>query len=60
MLLLALGFHTELFQVQVAFDASQDVVADLAAIAQVEDGVPLGLDHRVANGAVLDQLLFGS
>ena len=54
-----LRFHAELFQVQVALDAAQDVVADLAAIAQVEDGVALGLDHRVANGAVLDQLLLG-
>jgi len=55
-----LGLHTELFEVQVALDAAQDVVADLVVIPQIDDRVALGLDHRVANGAVLDQLLLGS
>src|SRR5438105_13851056 len=55
-----LCLHAELFEVQVSLDAAQDVVADLVAVPQIEDRVPLGLDHRVANGAVLDQLLLGS
>src|SRR5260370_20517611 len=54
---LGLCLHAELFEVQVALDAAQDVVADVVAITQIEDRGPLGLDHRVANGAVLDQLL---
>jgi hypothetical protein len=54
-----LCLHAQLFEVQVALDAALDVVADLFAISQVDDCVALGLDHRVPNGAVLDQLLLG-
>src|ERR1700730_4959414 len=57
---LGLRLHAELFEVQVALDAAQDVVADLVVIPQIDDRVALGLDHRVANGAVIDQLLLGS
>ena len=52
-----LCLHAELFEVQVALDAAQDVVADRVAISQIDNRVALGLDHRVANGAVLNQLL---
>src|SRR5438445_8064601 len=55
-----LCLHAELFEVQVSLDAALDVVADLLAIPQIDDRVALGLDHRVANGTVLDQLLLGS
>ena len=57
---LGLCLHAELFEVQVALDAAQDVVADLLAIPQIDDRFTFGLDHRVANGAVLDQFLLGS
>src|SRR5260370_42592691 len=48
---LGLCLHAELFEVQVSLDAAQDVVADFAAIPQIDDRAALDLDHRVANGA---------
>ena len=55
-----LSLYAELFEVQVSLDAAQDVVADFVTIPQIDDRVALGLDHGVANGAMLDQFLLGS
>jgi len=39
--------------------APQHVVADHAAVAQVDNGFALGVDDCATNSAVLDQLLLG-
>ena len=54
---LALAFHPQLLEVQVALDPRQASSSISPRLPQLEHGAALGVDHRAADQAVLQQLL---
>src|SRR6476620_8582810 len=51
------GLHPDLFKVELALDRAKGLVVDLAPIAQLDDGGPLGGDDAALDLLVLDPLL---
>jgi hypothetical protein len=52
----ASGVHAPLFQVELAFEIPEHLVADLALGAKAQEGLALGVDDGPLDLAVLDEL----
>src|SRR3954471_15842121 len=53
------ALRAELLEVEVPLDPAHDLVRDLPDIAHADDLLPLGIDHRSPDLAVLQELLLG-
>src|SRR3954471_14335579 len=53
------GFHPQLLEIEVAFDATKDLVADDAALVQIERGAAFRVDDGATHLRMFEQLLLG-